>query len=542
MTRTGPSLAIAKPELALEWHPSKNGVLSPNDVSAASKYKAWWLCAAGHEWQQGVGTRVLSSRSCPLCALEKNNLSVLYPEIARQWHSANNGGMKPDEVAAKSKKRAWWKCERNPAHVWEATISSRTILGSGCPYCHGMKVDKSNSLATLCPDIAAQWHPTKNKDLRPEDVAKGSDKKAWWQCEENEGHEWQTKVTNRTYQGSGCPFCNGRYLVEENQLSVRHPEIAQEWHPTKNRRLWSSPNAWHDLKNEHLPPDKRPLKNRRLQPSDVASGSSEYAWWQCRKDEDHVWTAAINKRVRGDGCPFCAGLRVTKENNLEARYPGVAKQWHPTRNRPLTPADVMPGSRIEVWWRCFKAATHVWQAPIARVVRARKEKNSGCPFCRGLLVAEDNSLAARYPAVAQQWHPSRNKPLLPSQITPGSIKVVWWKCPSEHAWQATVTSVVKSGKKSRTGCPYCAGKKVAADSSLAAVFPMVARQWDYDRNQLLPKQVTPRSTKVVWWQCSRGHKSWQEKVCVVVAAWKNARNPCPSCTAKTRSRKASSRH
>jgi len=30
------------------------------------------------------------------------------------------------------------------------------------------------------PELAKEWHPTKNGDLKPTDVTKGYDKKAWW--------------------------------------------------------------------------------------------------------------------------------------------------------------------------------------------------------------------------------------------------------------------------------------------------------------------------------------------------------------------------
>ena len=37
-----------------------------------------------------------------------------------------------------------------------------------------------NDLETTCPDLAKEWHPTKNGDLKPTDVTSGTDKKGWW--------------------------------------------------------------------------------------------------------------------------------------------------------------------------------------------------------------------------------------------------------------------------------------------------------------------------------------------------------------------------
>jgi hypothetical protein len=55
-------------------------------------------------------------------------------------------------------------------------------------------------LASLYPEIAAQWDPEKNGDLSPEQVLPGSGKRIYWICEA--GHSWQTAVYHRT-EGHG---------------------------------------------------------------------------------------------------------------------------------------------------------------------------------------------------------------------------------------------------------------------------------------------------------------------------------------------------
>ena len=71
--------------------------------------------------------------------------------------------------------------------------------------CAGQKVVLSNCLATTHPEIAKEWHPTKNGDLTPYDVVPGTLKKVWWICEKCE-HEWERNVSGRT-RGAGCPKC-----------------------------------------------------------------------------------------------------------------------------------------------------------------------------------------------------------------------------------------------------------------------------------------------------------------------------------------------
>ena len=131
-----------------------------------------------------------------------NNLLTVNPELAIEWHPTKNGNLKPTDIAADSNKKVWWMCKHG--HEWQATVASRNA-GLGCPYCSSKKVLLGvNDLQATNPELATEWHPTKNGDLKPTDVAADSNKKVWWKgkC----GHEWETspKVRGR---GIGCPFC-----------------------------------------------------------------------------------------------------------------------------------------------------------------------------------------------------------------------------------------------------------------------------------------------------------------------------------------------
>lgn len=41
--KRGVSLALARPDIAAEWHPIKNGLLTPSEVSSRINRKVWWL-------------------------------------------------------------------------------------------------------------------------------------------------------------------------------------------------------------------------------------------------------------------------------------------------------------------------------------------------------------------------------------------------------------------------------------------------------------------------------------------------------------------
>lgn len=139
--------------------------------------------------------------------MKNNTLAIANKELAAQWHPTKNGDLTPYDVTTGSNKKVWWLCEEG--HEWQAIICNRALNNTDCPYCTGKKVLKGyNDLATVRPEIAKQWHPTKNGNLKPEDVTEFSQKKVWWIC--SEGHEWQTTVAKRS-QGRGCPGCNQSY-------------------------------------------------------------------------------------------------------------------------------------------------------------------------------------------------------------------------------------------------------------------------------------------------------------------------------------------
>lgn len=70
-----------------------------------------------------------------------------------------------------------------------------------------------NDLATLEPEIAAEWYEALNAPLTPEMVTVGSHRKVWWEC--SEGHVWKSVIYSRTgAQRCGCPVCAGKVKIK----------------------------------------------------------------------------------------------------------------------------------------------------------------------------------------------------------------------------------------------------------------------------------------------------------------------------------------
>lgn len=277
-----------------------------------------------------------------------------------------------------------------------------------------------------------EWDSEKNAPLGlfPEATSLKSNKKIWWKCEK--GHSWQMEANHRT-NGRNCPYCNHKRVLKGfNDLPTLFPEIASEWHPTKNDPL----NI-----------------------NDYVQGSSKKVWWQCAQCQ-HSWTTSIRSRTqRKSGCPECAKKirgQTRKRTNLATRKPlnapHLLKEWDYQKN-PKPPSEYLPGSNEKVWWKC-STCDHEWEALISN----RALSGRGCPCCANKkVVAGKNDLATTHPELAQEWHPTKNSPLMPQNVFAGSAQKVWWKCPNGHEYQASLLH-----RSQGTNCPHCnAGRQTS---------------------------------------------------------------------------------
>ncbi len=542
-------LSTTNPELAADWHPTKNCNCSPQMVTAGSGKKVWWKCKKGHEWQAVIADRK-NGTGCPYCGNKRllpgfNDLASVSPKLAQEWHPIRNGELYPSSILTGSAKKVWWlgKC----GHEWEAKISERQN-GTGCPYCANQKVLSGfNDLATINPQIAAEWHPLKNADLTASAVTSKSNKKVWWlgKC----GHEWQATICNRS-NGRGCPYCKNRIVLDRfNDLPSTNPKLAAEWHPTKNGLLT---------------------------PNKITAGSAKKVWWlgEC----GHEWQAAIVERLNGKGCPFCSSERVLSGfNDLKTRNAELASEWHPTKNGNLLPDQIMAKSNKVVWW--LGQCGHEWQSSVNN-----RSKGNGCPICaresqtsypeqaifyylkkafpdaingdKRYKLEFDIYIPSKRIAVeydGEFWHRSIEKDIRKNKLCEENnitlFRVREEGCPTlpstENVFvcQANNTkslqdAIIEMLRQLNISLPV----NLAIDNaeimalkytnrvknSVFSFSSKLAKEWHPSKNGALsPQAVYAGSGKAVWWQCDKGHE-WQ--------ATPNSRTTndvgCPYCSNK----------
>lgn len=452
------SLLDEFPNIASEWHPTRNGTRTPRDVNPGSKIPVWWLCSkCSFEWRVRPGHRTKDvGTGCPQCAAKNraeqvripkpgNSLAEVHPHLLKIFHPTKNGDLDLHTVNSGTTREIWWLCP-DCGHEWK----TRAPRNSGCRPCGAKRRGKQiatpepgRSFADLHPEIARQWHPTKNGDLLPSDVREGHAKLVWWLCQDC-GREWQRSPGARVANGSGCRRCAARKVGVVRKTPGPGESLA-DTHP-------------------HLVPDWITDKNPGLSPTSVKANRLERAWWRCPQC-GYEWNARIDTRaLQGHGCKRCASaqLSITKKRPKPGRTladikPELMRIWHPRRNADIKPEDLNPKSHTRVWWLCPDCG-HEWQATPGR---------PGCRPCSMKLVgasqskpAPGRSLQERYPAMAEQWDEERNSPVSLADVAAGSNRYFWWICPDcNHQWRARPSTRINSVYL----CPSCKTQTVRDD-------------------------------------------------------------------------------
>ena len=546
-------LSAIRPDIAKTWDYEKNYPITPETVSFSSNKKYWWKCSKGHSWSSSCNSRS-NGNNCPYCsgriASSENNLATLFPNLVSEWDYAKNQGMLPEEFTPYSGKQVWWICSKG--HSFKKSIAKRSS-GVGCTVCSNRTVISGvNDLKTTHPKLANEWCYQKNEPYFPENFHAGSSKKVWWECEN--GHQWEASIVNRTHNRN-CPYCSGKIASPEWNITTHSPILISEWDYDKNHGA--------------LPESFTPYSNKKV-------------WWKC--EFGHSWMASINKRTNGSHCPECwkemrtsfpeqcvsyylnkfftnisnnyqfefnnatyefdifihdinvaieydgeyfhkNKLNNDTRKNLAAKQAGISLY----RIREIGCPEIQNCFVIPVLPTYinndFKSLENAIKFLIKELINIEPliciEVDQNDIFQQYVSLRKKHSFAVMCPDLIEEWDFGKNGNLDPNNISYGSAKSVWWKC--KKCGYEFKTSVNKRSHGS--GCPACANKIIIeGKNDLLTKYPSIAETWNYEKNQLNPKSVFPKSHKKVWWKCKKCGYEWIQTI-----ANRTKSNRCPNC-------------
>ena len=290
-------LVTTHPELANEWDYEENGELLPQHVSYGMGKKVGWKCSLGHKYKATILHRS-SGTNCPICNSGRQTsfaeqavfyyVKQLYPSTINRYRDIFDNGMeidiyipeirygieydgsywhKTDNYDREQKKYEICKAKgirliRIKAFTKEYSIDApcfadytlflkednvselekmiQSLYFSLCNTClcgqwenaittvnlerdrykiSNYRYEQKNSFMDEHPELAKEWHPTKNEDLTPSMFRSGSSFLAWWLCSAC-GYEWKTSIWSRS-KGSGCEKCNRKNNAGQNHYKAK---------------------------------------------------------------------------------------------------------------------------------------------------------------------------------------------------------------------------------------------------------------------------------------------------------------------------------
>ncbi len=373
--------------------------------------------------------------------LAKRGFVIENEKLMADWDYEKNTamGIFPDKVTQGSNQKVYWLCHKC-GFSWQAKIVNRSN-GRGCPSCSGRVVVKGkNDLCTTNPNLAQEWHPTKNHPLKPTEVSHGSGKNVWWICPN--GHEYKATVLHRS-DGTGCPICNtGKqtsfpeqaiyYYVKQlypdaiNRCSNVLPKRYELdiFVPSKNLAIEYDGVFWHH---------KNTSKRREREKYQFCKERGIYLIRI--RELENVPNGVEVATITGDRSlfDFNADFLIDVDEKI------VNKEIDNVVRRLLNYID----ESVNMFTRknLYKINTDI-------DVNIERDKNI---IASSIFVKKEKSLEHLRPDLLLDWDYEKNIDVKPSQLAEKSGRKVWWKCHvCGHEWEATV-----GHRATGTGCNNC---------------------------------------------------------------------------------------
>lgn len=191
---------------------------------------------------------------------------------------------------------------------------------------------------------------------------------------------------------------------------------------------------------------------------------------------------------------------MKKENYPEIEF--LEKFWNKEKNSiPLI--DGKLEIKYKYWWFCQD-----FDHSFTKTIRLM-QKDQKCLVCNGKqLLAGFNDFETAGKKYMIEWDYKKNT-IKPYEVLKSSKTLIWWKCFFNHSWQVNTQDKIRN----RGGCPYCKNVRLLKGfNDLASQNPELLKEWDYEKNEKTPEEITCSSGIKVRWICQKDNRhKWEEK-------------------------------
>lgn len=463
----------------------------PDKTSNSGKERIMLRCEHGHDFD-GIANKITQRKRdengtiyCPECHKlgirkmpyipREHYQQTLYDyciknnkqNILDEWHYEENDkiGLNPKNVGKSSNKKVFWLCP--VGHIYNMDISDRTD-GGNCPYCSGTRLLVGfNDLLSQYPDVCKDWDYSKNKK-KPEEYLQHSSEKVYWKCHKC-GYEWSAQISHRTSKinPSGCSKCinHGMSRIEMCiYLSIKK----------------YLPDAEYRKKIDGIEFDVYiPSEHFAIEYDGCYFHGESKAKRDTKKDEKAKEKGIIFLRIKEEAKVIYDFLLDDNILHLNTNYNTKHKE---ICQKILEILKNNYSLNVET-----SVSNTIIQEAIAQINTLNYE----------------NSLEAKCPEIAKEWHPTKNGILTPDKVDYSSHTPAWWICSNcgneyeKEIHRMTDKRYAKLGK-----CKYCTGQaRKKGYNDLETLYPGIKKHWVKHKNENIDfYELAPRSTKYAYWK------------------------------------------
>lgn len=456
-----------------EYDFEKNKYIDLEKLTIGTHKKVWWICSKGHSYEQEIRSKV-KGIGCPICNNKMvlqgyNDLATTNPELLIEWDYKKNNinNITPYNITKGAEKKVWWICKKCKQSYENFAYSKKKDIG--CPYCSSKIIKKGiNDIFTKKPGWEKSWDYKKNNiDLYTLSV--NSHKKVWWICSQC-NKSFERKVSDVDIDIVLCKECsisNGTLkrinsIINSNGSFLdNYPDIAKEW----------------DYEKNNITPDK------------VASNSKIKAFWIC--PNGHSYQSTLSHRISGRRCPICS-----KEMSIS--FPEKAIVYYisklETNIIESYKPDFLGGKEIDIYLPNKNIGIEydgsAWHKNKSRDIKKNnlciennikliRVRENGCPKL-------DNSSIDYYFEKTESF----------SNLNKIIHKIIY------DLYKVKIDINIE---KDRFEIYRIVNYSIKL-KSLESMYPDIAKEWDYEKNEnLKPSQFYSHSSKRFWWICPKGH-------------------------------------
>ena len=325
-----------------------------------------------------------------------------------------------------------------------------------------------NNFAENNPILLKEWDYTKNNEIGiyPTNVAPHSEKKVWWICP-NCGNSYRAAISHRS-NGTACPKC-------ANEMKTSFGEQAIYFYLSK---LFKAENRWNVTGSEV-----------DIFLYDLSVGIEYDGEFYHTGDE-----SIKREKEKYDYLKNELGIKLirVKENFKKIKLESNADYTIEINKKNYD--HEIPN----VIYKIIKYINSIYGTDFEIEVDLKKDRQ--LIYQQYIIQKRENSIEVLYPELLKEWDYEKNK-IKPSSVTPGSYKMIWWKCEKEHNYEQQVANHIKGAR-----CPICANQKALKGyNDLETRHPELLKEWDYEKNNKKPDQILPFTNKKYYWICPNGH-------------------------------------